>query len=172
MAEDICPNLGCYGDSNAKTPYLDAFAKENIRFNYCYSAAPVILQQDIRILECTAVVRSRAARSMNGLPHFVKNIGYYMQQAGYFTVIGKTDFNYPLTEGYDLQIKYNAADTEQFAENIMHAVECAPEDKPIFVIQTSAITHQSQYGYTQDTSKHRSTMPRLQEDEWQDREKR
>lgn len=35
MAEDICPNLGCYGDSNAKTPYLDAFAKENIRFNYC-----------------------------------------------------------------------------------------------------------------------------------------
>ena len=173
MAEDICPNLGCYGDSNAKTPYLDAFAKENIRFNYCYSAAPVCsaARSSLNLGMYGSCAGVGQHRSMNGLPHFVKNIGYYMQQAGYFTVIGKTDFNYPLTEGYDLQIKYNAADTEQFAENIMHAVECAPEDKPIFVIQTSAITHQSQYGYTQDTSKHRSTMPRLQEDEWQDREK-
>ena len=39
-AEDICPNLGCYGDPNAVTPNLEQFAKEGVRFNQCYSVHP------------------------------------------------------------------------------------------------------------------------------------
>ena len=39
-AEDICPNLGCYGDPNAVTPNLDRFAGEGVRFNNCYSVHP------------------------------------------------------------------------------------------------------------------------------------
>lgn len=34
------PYLGCYGDSNIKTPNLDRIAKEGIRFNRAYTTAP------------------------------------------------------------------------------------------------------------------------------------
>lgn len=32
VTEDISPYLGCYGDPNAKTPNLDKFASEAIRY--------------------------------------------------------------------------------------------------------------------------------------------
>ena len=172
MAEDICPNLGCYGDPNAKTPRLDAFAQENIKFNYCYSAAPVCSAArsslNIGMYGSTAGVGQH--RSLNTLPPHVKNIGALMQEAGYYTAIGKTDFNYPLNGGYDVLMPYGQKDTPNFAKEIMGVVTQKPQDKPLFMIQTNAITHQSQYGYTEDTEKHRTTMPRLQKEDLQDRE--
>ena len=40
-AEDIGPQLGCYGDAYAQTPRLDALAKEGVVFRRCFSNAPV-----------------------------------------------------------------------------------------------------------------------------------
>ena len=40
-AEDISPNLGCYGDPDAITPNLDALAKSGVRFDRCFTHAPV-----------------------------------------------------------------------------------------------------------------------------------
>src|SRR5688500_2027410 len=31
-AEDLSPDLGCYGDTYARTPNLDKFASESVRF--------------------------------------------------------------------------------------------------------------------------------------------
>jgi len=39
-AEDICPNLGCYGDPNALTPNLDRFASEGVMFTNVFSVHP------------------------------------------------------------------------------------------------------------------------------------
>ncbi len=35
-AEDFSPHLGCYGDPNAKTPVIDQFAKEGVRFTHAF----------------------------------------------------------------------------------------------------------------------------------------
>lgn len=173
MAEDICANLGCYGDPNARTPRLDEFAKENIKFNYCYSAAPVCsaARSSLNIGMYGSSAGVGQHRSMNKLPDDVKNIGYYMQQAGYYTVISKTDFNYPLEDGYDRHISYGPQDSPEIAGNIMISLDEKPKEKPLFVIQTSAATHQSQYGYIHDINEHRATMPRLKKEEYQDRDK-
>lgn len=40
-AEDMSPNLGCYGDEQARTPRLDAFARESVRFTRAFATAPV-----------------------------------------------------------------------------------------------------------------------------------
>ena len=40
-AEDVSPDLGCYGDSYARTPALDRLAAEGIRFTRAFSHAPV-----------------------------------------------------------------------------------------------------------------------------------
>src|SRR5262245_57113446 len=39
--EDMSCNLGCYGDRDAKTPNLDAFAKQAIRYDHAFSGAGV-----------------------------------------------------------------------------------------------------------------------------------
>jgi N-sulfoglucosamine sulfohydrolase len=40
-AEDLSPNLGCYGDAQARTPRLDAFAREAVRYTRAFATAPV-----------------------------------------------------------------------------------------------------------------------------------
>ena len=39
--EDISPNLGCYGDSLANTPTLDAMASKGFRYDNAIANAPV-----------------------------------------------------------------------------------------------------------------------------------
>lgn len=39
--EDMSPNLGCYGDPDARTPRLDAFSRESVRFTRAFATAPV-----------------------------------------------------------------------------------------------------------------------------------
>ena len=39
--EDISPDLGCYGDSYARTPNLDKFAKQGVRFRRAFTVAGV-----------------------------------------------------------------------------------------------------------------------------------
>lgn len=41
VSEDHGPHLGCYGDSVATTPNVDALAKIGLRYNRCWSNAPV-----------------------------------------------------------------------------------------------------------------------------------
>ncbi len=41
VAEDCCPDLGCYGNPLARTPRLDAFAAEGMRFTNAFCTGPV-----------------------------------------------------------------------------------------------------------------------------------
>jgi hypothetical protein len=41
VAEDINPQLGCFGDTYADTPNLDRFAARGLRYRNCWSTAPV-----------------------------------------------------------------------------------------------------------------------------------
>src|SRR5690349_4598847 len=40
-AEDISPDLGCYGDTYAITPNVDRLASQGVRFTRAFSTAPV-----------------------------------------------------------------------------------------------------------------------------------
>jgi hypothetical protein len=41
VGEDMGPELGCYGDTYARTPNLDRLASEGSRFTHCFTHAPV-----------------------------------------------------------------------------------------------------------------------------------
>src|SRR5687768_7847678 len=41
VSEDMSPDLGCYGDPQAKTPNLDRLASEGARFTRAFTHAPV-----------------------------------------------------------------------------------------------------------------------------------
>ena len=41
IAEDLSPDLGCYGNDLVKTPVLDALASNGMRFSSAFVVAPV-----------------------------------------------------------------------------------------------------------------------------------
>jgi N-sulfoglucosamine sulfohydrolase len=40
-AEDMSAHLGCYGDAEARTPRLDALARNSVRYTRAFATAPV-----------------------------------------------------------------------------------------------------------------------------------
>ncbi|MBP8257180.1 MAG: sulfatase-like hydrolase/transferase, partial [Opitutaceae bacterium] len=41
IVDDISPNFGCYGETDIRTPNVDALAKSGIRFDQAHTTAPV-----------------------------------------------------------------------------------------------------------------------------------
>lgn len=60
------PHVGCYGDENCRqfriTPHLDAFAKQGVRFNHAYTAAPQCAPSRISIFAGRSPVRLGVTR--------------------------------------------------------------------------------------------------------------
>lgn len=97
-AEDISPNLGCYGDSYAITPRLDQLASEGMRFTRCFTHAGVcaISRSGLITGMYPIAIGSQHMRSQIVLPPHVKAFPEYLRAAGYWTTNrSKTDYNFP-----------------------------------------------------------------------------
>ena len=95
-SEDNGPYLGCYGDLQARTPHLDQFAEQGVKYLNAFSSAPV----------CSAA-RSTLITGMNASTLGIHNhrssvavpgsVVYYprlFREAGYYcTNNSKTDYN-------------------------------------------------------------------------------
>ncbi len=101
-AEDICPHLGCYGDTYAVTPALDRFATQAVRYTQAYGITGVCAPN--RSCLITGVFPSRLGsqgmRSYTTLPAAVKCFSEYLREAGYYcTNNAKTDYNFAVPPG-------------------------------------------------------------------------
>jgi arylsulfatase A-like enzyme len=113
IAEDIGPDLGCYGNPDARTPNLDRFAAQGRLYGNAYSTAPVCSPS--RSAFCTGMYQTSFGahhhRSHRGdgyrLPAGVRLVTERLREAGYFTAnvrelpaalgfrgSGKTDWNF------------------------------------------------------------------------------
>jgi uncharacterized sulfatase len=95
-AEDMSPNLGCYGDPYAVTPHLDAFAKQAVRYTRAFATAPVCSPARsclITGLYATSLGTQRL-RSQFPIPREFRGFPAYLREAGYYCVNNvKTDYN-------------------------------------------------------------------------------
>jgi N-sulfoglucosamine sulfohydrolase len=101
-AEDICPDLHCYGDPYATTPNLDRLASQGVRFTRAFSTAPVCSPSRCSIITgmYASAVGGHNHRSDVVPPANVRCFTEYLREAGYFcTNNAKTDYNFraPLT---------------------------------------------------------------------------
>lgn len=137
-AEDLSPNLGCYGDAYARTPHLDAFARESVRYTQAFATAPVCSPARsclITGLYATSLGTQRL-RSQFPVPSSVRGFAALLREAGYYTANNvKTD--------------YNLRDERAFIRDCWN--DCSPRahwrgrkpGQPFFAVFNLMTTHQS-----------------------------
>lgn len=96
-AEDLSPDLSCYGDAYARTPNLDKLAGEGARYTNAFSSAPVCAPSRSAIITgmYPTSIGSMHMRSKAVPPVGVKAFTEYLRAAGYYcTNNAKTDYNF------------------------------------------------------------------------------
>lgn len=134
-AEDLGPDLGCYGDEYATTPTLDAFAAEGATFTRCFANAGVcsVARSCIITGMYPVSIGSQHMRSDVVPPPEVKCFPEYLRAAGYYTTNrSKTDYNFPAPpSAWD----ENGEDHEDWAGRA--------KGQPFFSVINFTISHES-----------------------------
>jgi len=90
--DDLRPSLGCYGDTLAKTPHMDALARSGLRFTRAYCQQAVcgpsrtamltgLLPDHTRVWHNRNLFRDTLPNAVT-LPQLFKNNGYHAQSLG------------------------------------------------------------------------------------------
>ncbi len=100
--EDISPDLGCYGDSYARTPNLDKLAAQGARFTHVFTVAGVCAPSRSGIITgmYPTTIGTHHMRSKGVPPPYVKCFTEYLRASGYYCTNNvKTDYNFdsPIT---------------------------------------------------------------------------
>jgi N-sulfoglucosamine sulfohydrolase len=96
-AEDISPDLHCYGDEASISPNIDRLAAQGVRFTRAFSTAPVCAPSRSSIITgmYASSVGSHNMRSDVIPPANIRCFTEYLRAAGYFcTNNNKTDYNF------------------------------------------------------------------------------
>src|SRR5690606_8282592 len=95
--EDTSPHfIGCYGNSDARTPNIDRLAREGVRFTHAFSTNTVCSPSRTTLITGVRTFETGTGhhRSKFPVPDFMYGFPYYLQQEGYYTSNNpKTDYN-------------------------------------------------------------------------------
>src|SRR5262249_3222726 len=133
IQEDIGPNHACYGEPLVRTPNVDRFASQGIRFNHMYCTGPVCSASRSALMSGRYQNKSGAHQDRpwqwhkKTLPAPARHICEWFRDAGYFTCniqpsggkkgrgaegSGKVDLNF-LANGPDKEKFFDGTDWNQ-----------------------------------------------------------
>jgi N-sulfoglucosamine sulfohydrolase len=152
IADDLGLNMGCYGDSQAKTPNLDRLSSEGVRFEnaYCTTASC----SPSRSVMLTGLYNHANGQfglghaehnfwmrpNIDPLPNLLKPAGY---RSGY---IAKLHVNAPKGMAWDYEGTHNGRNVQQMAEMAKTFMEADPS-KPFYLHMGYADPHRAAQGY-------------------------
>ena len=96
------PYLGCYGNPDVRTPNLDRFAKEGLRFDRMFVGCPQCVPSRATLMTGRSAVAVRMVRFTSALPAEIPALPDLLRaQAGYFTGVAGRNYHLdgPPTEG-------------------------------------------------------------------------
>ncbi|MHB9007428.1 MAG: sulfatase-like hydrolase/transferase [Limisphaerales bacterium] len=134
-SEDHGPEMGCYGDANARTPNVDGLAARGMIFKRAWSTAPVCAPARTAILSglYTSSSGGQHMRSMVPLPAEVKLYPQFLREAGYYCVNNHK-------EDYNVLQPARLWDASSAAAHWRHRAA----GQPFFAIFNSTKSHESQ----------------------------
>ena len=138
--EDMSPTLGCYGDSFANTPHLDAFAKQAVRYTHAFAVSPVCSPSRSCLITGVHPVTLGTLQMRSGLPlpSEVRGFPSYLREVGYFCTNNvKTDYN----TGDAARLIEESWDESSAKAHWRH--EKRKEGQPFFAIFNDMSSHQS-----------------------------
>lgn len=127
--------IGCYGNTQAQTPRIDALAKEGFLFEHAYSNAPVcaVARSTILLGTYAATTGTQHMRSRHAIPQKYRPNVEYLRAAGYYcTNNSKTDYNF---KGNDNSY-WDASSNNAHYKN-------RPEGKPFYAVFNISDSHES-----------------------------
>jgi N-sulfoglucosamine sulfohydrolase len=146
--EDMSPRLGVYGDTIARTPVLDRFARESVRYTRAFTTAPVCAPSRAAIITGmyqTAIGAQHMRTTEDRVPElpgpylavppfYVKAFPEYLRAAGYYTTNrAKTDYQF----GVPFTIWDDVGRTAHWRNR-------ADKNQPFFSVFNIEVTHESQ----------------------------
>jgi len=128
--------LGCYGNTEASTPRLDALASGGLLFTHAYANSPVCAVARSTILNGAYAVTqgTQHMRSRHPIPPLFEAHVTHMRRLGYYcTNNDKTDYNF---RGNDKALWEECSKQAHYRNR--------PDGKPFFAIFNLFATHESQ----------------------------
>lgn len=118
IAEDMGPELGCYGEPQVWTPHLDKLAADGMRFTRAFATAPVCSASRSAFMtgmyQTTIGAHNHRSHRSDGfqLPDGGRVITHWLQDGGYYTAnvreiepglrgTGKNDWNFAAPKPFD-----------------------------------------------------------------------
>lgn len=139
--EDTSPDLGCYGDSYARTPNLDRLASQGARYTSAFSVAGVCAPSRSGLITgmYPTTIGTQHMRCKAVPPPYVKCFPEYLRAAGYYCTNNvKTDYQFdPPITAWD--------EVSQRAHWRGRA-----KDQPFFAVFNFTTTHESQIRSTSE----------------------
>lgn len=90
LADDMTyTDLGCYGNTDVKTPHLDELAQQGLQLNACFNSAPMCAPTRMSLYTGIHPVRngahpnhSRVYDHIRSIPHYLRPLGYTVAHMG------------------------------------------------------------------------------------------
>lgn len=139
-SEDNGPQYGCYGDTYATTPNIDALAAKGVRFKRCWSNAPVCAPARTCLISGRWAPADGAEhmRSLVPLPEGHQMYPQLLRAAGYYcTNNNKEDYNLEKPKDGKKDLAWDESGKKAHWKN-------RPEGKPFFAVFNDQVTHESQ----------------------------
>jgi arylsulfatase A-like enzyme len=141
---------GCYGNPTIRTPNIDRFASEGMRFNQFFCAAPQCVPSRTAYLTGRSPVAARMGRFTSPLPPDVVTLPELLRsQAGYFTGICRRQFHLDGAPGPNSRDVYQKHKLQTFdqrvdfldrnsgpeltGQRVNEFFDKRPKDKPFFL---------------------------------------
>lgn len=146
IADDLARNeLGCYGGENVKTPHIDQFAQEGVRFNRMFSSTTMCSPTRASIYTGLYPVHNGVYKNHGETKSEVKSIVHYFQEMGYRVgLTGKTHFrprsvyNFEMIEGFEPNCVKRTAD---YTLNGISGFMKRDDKQPFCLVVCSTLPH-------------------------------
>ncbi|HYE98815.1 MAG TPA: sulfatase, partial [Planctomycetota bacterium] len=136
--EDMSPALGAYGDAFARTPHLDRFARESVRYTRAFATAPVCSPARFGLITgmYATTLGTQRLRSAFPVPPHVRGFPSWLRESGYYC-------------SNNVKTDYNVADEPRFIAEAWDASSPQahwrgrPAGRPFFAVVNDMTTHQT-----------------------------